>query len=405
MGSNVDEEITVFYGIVEQLQLDIIDRTCMVILRLRSGTFLMDLEKHVRSFQEGTFTYSQLLDTCNNEYENAKKIMTEAKGKSIQHLIMQYNETDWEFIKRLASINHTVVFADCYTKGEKYHFGIPDRKGSLDGEFSDHHRQYNMPDYWNKKNQGINICPEDVMSYILDDRKIHKLGERNFIQGRELFIWKLESYMKGEELYHTLFMKTKSGFITPIQYNNYISGITLLGDVVKVRNEKVQVKITKDENRENAGFCWFSFSTVYSSPDGSGWYCMPEPGDTVRVYFPTVRENEAYVASAYHDSGARLRKNPKIKFWRNKEGKEIQLSPEKILITNNNGTYIELSDEDGIQIVSQGSVRVNAEESIQLCSANASIELNAPKRIKLQQGNTEMDLRGNIGMQGAKVML
>lgn len=404
-GTGAEEELIVFCGIMEQLKMDVMDGTCIVTLKLRSGTFLMDFEEHIRSFQEGAFTYSQLLDICNSDYENAEKIMTEAKGKTINCFIMQYGETNWSFIKRLASMNHTVVFADCSTRGEKYHFGIPDRKGSLEVSLSEYRRKYDMEEYWNKKNSGLDIHPEDTMSYILEDRDIHKLGEKNTIEGRELFIWKLESYMKGEELYYTSFMKARPGFLTPVKYNHRISGVALLGHVIKVKDEKVQVSIVKDENQEESGFHWFSFSTVYSSADGSGWYCMPEPGDKVRMYFPSIKESEAYVASAYHDSGAVLRNNPECKFWRNKEGKEIQLSPERILLTNNDGTYIELSDERGIHIASQGSVTISAEDSLEISSSNSSIELIAPKRIKLMQGDTEMELGGNIGMQGAKVML
>ena len=74
---------------------------------------------------------------------------------------------------------------------------------------------------------------------------------------------------------------------------------------------------------------------------------MPEIGDKIRLYFPAEQEKQAYAVSAYHEGNASLRTDPACKFWRNKEGKEIQLSPGKILLTNNNGTYIEWSDAEG----------------------------------------------------------
>ena len=132
---------------------------------------------------------------------------------------------------------------------------------------------------------------------------------------------------------------------------------------------------------------------------------MPEIGDTVRLYFPTSKEQEAYVVSAYHESNAALREHPECKFWRNKEGKEIQLSPERILLTNNDGTYIELSDDNGIEIVSESSVTLKSGGSLSITSSNSSIEMSAPKKIRLKQGDTEMNLGGDIGMQGAKIML
>ena len=132
---------------------------------------------------------------------------------------------------------------------------------------------------------------------------------------------------------------------------------------------------------------------------------MPEIGDVVRLYFPTEKEENAYVSSAYHEKDTELRTHPECKFWRNKEGKEIQLSPEHILLTNNDGTYIELSDDEGVKIISEGSVTVHAGESLNITSSTSSIELSAPKRIRLKQGNTEMNLGGDLKMRGARIKL
>ena len=65
-----------------------------------------------------------------------------------------------------------------------------------------------------------------------------------------------------------------------------------------VRADVVRVSLRTDARKETGK--WFSFSTVYSSPDGSGWYCMPEPGDEIRLYFPTEQEKHGYVISAVH---------------------------------------------------------------------------------------------------------
>lgn len=400
-----EDESILFYGVIEQLQIEVSDETCTVELSLCSGTQLMDYKEHIRSFQKDTLTYNNLLDVCHQEYDEPARIMIEGSGKKIPHFIMQYRETDWEFMKRLAAMNHTVMIADCSTKGEKYHFGIPDRKSDSEETLSEYVTRYDMQEYWHKKSCGLTIHTEDTMSYIWESREVHKLGERRIIDGRDVSIWKIESNLKGNELYHTCYMKSRSGFRT-ISYNNkYMAGVSLLGKVSKVEDEKVQIRILSDENKGKSGFCWYSFSTVYSSPDGTGWYCMPEIGDTVRLYFPTNREEDAYVASAYHEEGAELRTNPDCKFWRNKEGKEIQLAPNRILLTNNDGTYIKLSDDEGIEIVSEGSVTVRASGSLSISSSGSSIEMSAPQKIRLRQGGTEMDLGGDLKMQGARIKL
>ena len=65
-------------------------------------------------------------------------------------------------------------------------------------------------------------------------------------------------------------------------------------------------------------------------------------------------ENEAYAFHSVHtkstDSNERV--NPDYKSFMNKQGKEILLKPDSILITNNDGMSVELSDEEGISIIS-----------------------------------------------------
>ena len=400
-----NQERILFYGVLEKVHLDVQNQTCMAELCLCSGTRLMDVDKHTRSFQEGKLLYSELLDVCNRGYENAAKIMAEGKGKAIGRFLMQYRETDWEFIKRLAAMNHTTVFADCLTKGEKYHFGIPDRKAETGADTGEYRIRQEMSEYWFKKENNVFIRPEDTISYIWEDREPHKLGEKQQIEGKEYHIWKIESSLRGNELYHTCYMKMRPGFQVPAYDNPGLAGVSLMGKVIKVKDEEVKIQLCCDENQEGTGARWFSFSSIYSSGDGSGWYCMPEPGDLVRLYFPTAKEKEAYVISACHEGGAALRTKPAHKFWRNKEGKEIRLSPERILITNNDGTSIELSDEEGIEIISENSVTIRAGNSLSISSSDSSIELDASRRIRMKQGDTEMTLGGDIFMQGGRIRL
>lgn len=400
-----ENEHVLFYGVTEEMKLHVINGICQMELVLRSGTSLMDYENKIRSFQNSELTYRELLSTCSRSYEEAAYIMTEGREQTIGHFIMQYQETDWEFIKRLASMNGTVVIADCSTEGEKYYFGLPNRKATIAESFVEYQTQCDMEEYQWKKGRGINVKPTDTISCIWESREIYELGDWGIIDNQEMVVWKIESKMKGNVLYHTYYAKVRSGFRIPEQYHEAISGVTLFGQILAVKDEKVQIEILEDENQEGAGTCWFTYATVYSSQDGTGWYCMPEIGDKVRLCFPTDNEQEAYVANAYHEADTRLRTKPECKFWRNKEGKEIQLSPKRILLTNNNGTYVELSDQEGIHIVSKGSVTVRAEGALSISSRNSSVELSAPKRIRIRQGETEMSLGGELRMRGAQIRL
>lgn len=184
-----------------------------------------------------------------------------------------------------------------------------------------------------------------------------------------------------------------------------IIGLSLIGKVKAVEGEQVQLSLEDDENQQS-GNRWFAFSTVYSSPDGAGWYCMPEIGDTARLYFPTEEDGDAYVSSAFHENaGGGLRTEPSNKIWRNKEGKEIRLTPDKILITNNKGMSVELSDQQGIKIKSNASVTVEASDDISISSSGAGLELAASNKILLRQGSNTMELSDGIKISGSTVKM
>ena len=68
--------------------------------------------------------------------------------------------------------------------------------------------------------------------------------------------------------------------------NKKIIGASMKGNVTAVKKDTVKVVLMEDETGGWAGQKWFAYSTIYSSPDGTGWYCMPEKGDSVRLIFP-----------------------------------------------------------------------------------------------------------------------
>lgn len=398
-------ETILMNGVVERIEMEIIGRTCRMKLEIASGTVLMDCERKTRSFQNTGFLYSDILDVCDGQYDAAARIMTVAKGESTGQFIMQYRETDWNFIKRLASMNHTVVVPDCRIHGEKYYFGLPEMEKKISGDSVEYSVCCDIEEYWYKKECGLDVTPLDTTSYIWESREIYHLGEYGVLDGHQQFIWKIETKMKGSVLYHTYYMRPKPSFQVPVWYNTSVSGASLMAVVRGVKEEKVQMEILEDENKQGAGVYWFPYATVYSTQDGTGWYCMPEIDDKIRIYFPTEKEQDAYAASAYHEGGTGLRNMPEKKFWRNKEGKEIQLAPEKILLTDNNGSYIELSDANGVEIVSSGTVTLSAAGMLSISSRNSTIELSAPKRVKLKQGDTMMDLGGDLNLSGAQIKL
>ncbi|MCI8296983.1 MAG: hypothetical protein HFG22_14120 [Lachnospiraceae bacterium] len=396
-----EDERPLFYGVLKGFSIQPgIDGSRMELL-LYTGTWLMDQDKHKRSFQKSGYTYKEVADCCQEGYSQPGMIMTEGKDTAIPGFLMQYGESDWRFLKRVASSLHTVLVPASYIPGEKFFFGLPQKqvKGKLDTK-----------NYMISRSDGSHLdengqYPLSGLSYIVRSRDIYFLGDTVSFNGQEYCVGKLETSLDGSELWHTYHLIKRSALDIPRSYNREMTGLSLLGRIQAVEGEQVKMAIDVDENRQGRT-CWFPFSTVYSSPDGAGWYCMPEIGDAVRLYFPTEDEMDAYVTSAYHEEqGHGIRVDPSHKIWRNKVGKEIRLTPEMILVTNNKGMSVRLSDREGIKISSDASITIEATGDIKISSANASLEMSASNKIGFSQGDTRMELADSIKMSGATIKM
>lgn len=407
--SVVDEqgkEIPFFNGILERFKIEVEGGSCLMSLSASTGTKLMDLQYHTRSFQDEEITYRDVIDIINKVYPQSGTIMTKGKGIRLSHFYMQYRESDWVFIKRLASYLHTVVIPSCSTEGVKYFFGVPEKREDALFKSDSYWEELGWEDYKYKKSKELSVSAAECTCFVVCSREIHELGSNIIFKGRNLCIWKIETILKNNELIHKYYLKNKNGLKVSNFYNERLIGLTLLGKVIRIKGEAIQMNLDVDENKQKTGSRWFQYSTIYSSQDGTGWYCMPEEGDAVRLYFPTEDEANVYAISAVHEkNGAGIRIDPEQKIWRNKAGKEIRLAPERILLTNNNGMSVELNDYNGIKIKSNKSICLTASEDISISSDNAGVELNASNLIVLNQGDARMVLENGIQLEGAKVKL
>lgn len=383
------KETPIFCGVLTVFKIKREAHECIMELELFTGTILLEGRRHLRSFQSGNLTYRDAIDTCNRGYEDAKTIMTVGKSDRLPHMMIQYHTSDWLFLKRLCSFQKSVLVPSAVGPGIKYFFGMP----ALSKKAKFHSSAYT-------------IMNDGALSYIVKSREWHSIGTEAEFMEQKLVIWKVESELEGGELYHTYYLtRDMEKFVKEAdRYDTAITGASLMGVVTDVADERVKVRLSEDENSVGSGERWFPFSTIYSSPDGAGWYCMPERGDTVRLYVPDENESDAYVCSAVHEKdGQGIRSNPDHKIWRNKDGKEIKLTPDMILLTNNKGNYVKLSDAAGVQIRSNHSVNIKAGGRIQISSENAEIEVSAADRIRIQQGESEMLLQDGVKVTGAKI--
>ena len=115
--ANVDKDVKrrVFSGIVDYFEiLDYGSYGCRILMRAFSKSVLFDRknEKKYRVFQDRNLMFSDIIDEINKDYADKKLEIkySDIAKKQIGSLIVQFDETDWEFLVRLASQLKTGMF-------------------------------------------------------------------------------------------------------------------------------------------------------------------------------------------------------------------------------------------------------------------------------------------------------
>lgn len=405
------ETYTLFVGVTRNFRIKKEGTLLLMSLDAVSSSYYMDLTPKTRVFQNTATTYNEILDFLGKSYNNFGKLMSVGDGSQIGSVLVQYHETDWAFMKRMASHFHSVILPAYRKEGFRVLFGYPN--GKQDASFGQDEITVRkaVGEYLKKvENDTGSLIESDVTCLEIDSRDIYEIGDSFVFNGQTYYIASIKSNYVGMELVHHYLLKPKGGLNESKIYNEHIIGASLDATITGVSRDTVKVKVNADGIQNPAK--WLPYSTVYSSPDGTGWYCMPEKGDSVRLYFPSEREDQGYVISAVHvinTSGSSSstsdepRSDPDNKSLKNKDGKEILLTPGLIRVTCNEQTYIEISDEEGIKIISDKPIVIQSKDSIEMASTEGAVTVMAKESIELAQQGTSIKIEDEIHLNGAKV--
>lgn len=258
-------------------------------LRALSYTCLFDRMKRNRSFQIKTQTYEAAAEEVIKSYPDSGIIMQpELTGRQLGSLAVQYQETDWEFLNRLASRLNCLIIASHITKGPKLFFGpafssarhvITEAEADQVEELSTA-AQKRVPAF-------------DGFSWITDDPEMQAMDIGEILQYMRIdfYIKELEVHIKNHGIRHRYLFCAKEAFPAAEIRNPKITGLSLQGTVTDISGNRVKVKL--DIDVWTGGDCWYTYATFYSM-----FYCMPERGDRVHLYFPEDVEGAAFVLNS-----------------------------------------------------------------------------------------------------------
>lgn len=406
-----EQNLEIFFrGTVSNIQIRREGNVYYMDLCVNGNTYAMDVIRRSRSFQNTSMTLHQLVKEVMSKYPNSDYIIS-IPDEPLGRLVMQYQETDWEFLQRIVSHYGAVLIPDVRAEKMAFFIGVPNQGESYNIE-PYQYCVYKMLDEYRriKENRWADVKESDFTVFQIQDYGVFQVGEGVKLSGKNLVIQSAYHILRDGILKNVYELKSKKGLKGLESYNTQIVGASISGKVVDVSRDKVKVDLQIDEpGRANY---WFPYSTMSASPDGSGWYCMPEKGDEVRVYFPTNEEKDAYAVSAVsgHQPAEGDTKdpmsNPNVKYLRTQANQEIQFAEDGIIINSGNGqASIFLGKSGELSVYGKTNVNVTAEKTLSLVS-KGQLLIGATNSITLKKGegtSIVLDSNGDIKLSGNKI--
>lgn len=364
---------------------------------LISTSILLDKVKKSRSFQDTSETIGSIANLM--VFEMGGSLSNNlAKDRAIQNILLQYNETNWEFTKRLASLNNESIYPIINTSYPYISLGLP--KGSskkIKLNSSSYKKGFSKRFYKIYSDMDIS-SRKNYIYYKVTSRNNYSIGSLVEFKGNDYYICEKEANLIRDELIFTYTLGKKELLTVPTSYNENIIGLTLKGSVLNVQGEKIKVKLEIDKNQSTQT----AYEFHYTPTSGNLMYSMPEKGETVLLYFSSKEESSAQIISTLRTNESKCTDSSE---------KKLTTPKNKALVFNNNSlylkldmnddgcSYIKLLDDTGILFNSKQKINISALKKMILKGLN--INLSSPIKIAMFQGNdgsTYVDFQGDVNV-------
>ncbi len=184
-----------FCGLLTSIFFHKENQLSVVTMEMKTGSWLLDLGLHTRSFQESGISYQKIIHTC-MEAAGGYAIVSEKENRKTDRWFMQYQETDWQFLSRLASHMGIPLIAESRQSGKKLYLGYSLQETAVIDSWEscrieqdygeiERKRSLNQPD----------IQSGDELSYVVSTREIYSLGTKVIFEGKELRISEIRSWL------------------------------------------------------------------------------------------------------------------------------------------------------------------------------------------------------------------
>ena len=352
-----------FTGIVKDCKLVYNNKISILKIKVVGFSVLLDREKHTRIFQDEELTYREILSYVMPD--TLGKVVFNKEDIKVDKLLFQYNETDWQFMKRISGVGESILIPLFHENGVRLSYGLPRsaKEIELQEDF------YASGNHIHDKSKDYDIEGIYHMFYSDED---YELGTVVKNRGLRFIICEKEVQTIEATLKFHYKVCKEENIKSKRVYNEKIRGLVISAEVVDVKAEDVFVKFSIDSGLEKKRYRleWLPIT-------GNVMYCMPEVGSRVKVYFGDRDESKNVFAIECENVSSF---SNEIKGIVTKNGKKLHIKDNGIELKGYNkmgisGKNLTFNSPDSLIISARKKVKIKSD----------MVEINADKDISIQK--------------------
>ena len=364
-----------------------------------SGTILLDQKKSNRVFQKKVQTYMGIASIVTADTEHSACILPGSDMRTGGTLI-QYQETDWRFLKRMASQLGLPLVPDTSYYYPRFYLGLPEGEKRELGEIISCDLCFDGR-YYAVSGKCL-VDREDFICYDVVTRTSLSLGDRVTYEGRELLVSRKKTELAGGEVIFTYRLAGNSYTWVPWEDNPDYTGMSFVGSIVGTQGEQVEVAFDIDKTAAGGNRYGFAPAT------GNLMYCMPQKGTKTSLYIGNGDEAQGIATGCIRTNGSTCEGtgSPEKKSFRSEHGKGMDLYPQSMGLDGGETGKITFEDETGTTIESNGGLVLMAKEGIRLESMTGIVMQGMSDIMALySEGASSLCVNGSVDMLGMRTGL
>ena len=284
-----------FCGYQEKVEIKEEGRYRIADVQAVSGTILLDQKKCNRVFQKKAQTYMGIANTVTADTEHSACILP---GSDMQTggTLIQYQETDWNFLKRMASQLGLPLVPDISYYYPRFYLGLPEGEKKELGEILSCDMCIDGRYY--AVSGRCTVDRKDFICYDVVTGTRLSLGDRVTYEGRELTVSRKKTELVRGEVIFTYRLAGSSYTWVPWEDNLDYTGMSFVGAIVGTQGEQVEVAFDIDQTAAGGNRYGFAPAT------GNLMYCMPQKGTKTSLYIGNGNEAQGIATGCIRTNGS-----------------------------------------------------------------------------------------------------